>query len=307
MTAIEASDEPGGRAGVTNGVARWTATVPTIALPRPIAYVLGGGASSAAAQVGMLRALAERAIEPDLIVGTSAGALNGAVLADDPEAGLVRLERLWTSMDTRMLIPDTRLRRARNLAGRHHMYRNDGLSRLFEHHIAARTFEQLATRFACVATDLDEGRPAVLEAGTLLDALLATCAIPGVFPAVRRGRRTLVDGLCVANLPVRQALELGAASIVVLDGRPGTPPAGPRRDVRDTVGAAFAATIAHQARADLEHVSAHVPTWVLPGQPTERLKAFEFHRSAELIERARVSADHFLDAALADIETIEAG
>lgn len=271
-----------------------TASCPASILPRPAAYVLGGGASSAAAQVGMLRALAESGISPDIIIGTSAGALNGVILADDPVGAVTRLEAIWTTLKTRRLIPDTRLRRARNLAGRRHMYMNHGLCGLFEEHITSTTFEELAMVFACVATDLDDGSAVILDSGHLLSALLATCAIPGVFPTVMRDGRALVDGLCVANLPVREALELGAASVVVLDGRPGSQPPGPRKDVRDTIGAAFAATLAQQRRSDLEYVAGHVPVWTLPGQPSSGFKAFEFSQSEALIEDAYCSTLAYL-------------
>lgn len=270
-----------------------------LTLPRPVAYALGGGASSTAAQVGMLRALAEHGFEPDLIVGTSAGALNGAVIADDPHGGLARLQRLWTSMESRVLIPDTRLRRIRNVVGLRHVYLNDGLRRLFERHIRARTFAELPTPFACVATDLDSGTPVIMRSGKLVEALLATCAIPGVFPIAMRGQQVLADGLCVANLPVRQALELGAASIVVLDGRPKMPMLGSRRDVRSVVSAAFSTIVARQAWADLEYVAARVPTVVLPGQPTARFRAFEFGQSAALIDQAHAAAGKFLGEAAA--------
>jgi NTE family protein len=278
-----------------------TADPPTITLPRPIAYVLGGGASSAAAQVGMLRAIGEAGIAPDLIVGTSAGALNGAILAADPEGAVDELAGIWSTIDSRRVISDSRFQRARNLAGRRHLYRNDGLSRLFDQHISVSTIEELTTRFACVATDLDDGTPVILDSGPLRDALLASCAIPGVFPTIRQGRRHLADGLCVANLPVRQALTLGAASLVVLDGRPIIQPQLPRGDVRDVVSAAFAAAIAHQSRCDLEYARERAPVLSMPGQPDARLKAFSFDSCASIIAQAYDDSREYLtDVALAD-------
>jgi NTE family protein len=275
-------------------------------LPRPIAFALGGGASSAAAQVGMLAALAEHGIVPDLIVGTSAGALNGVILADDPADAVARLRDIWTTMDMRRVIPDSRLRKARQLIGRVHMYRNEGLAALFEQNLSARTFAELSLPFACVATDLDEGSAVILDEGALLDALLATCAIPGVFPTVIRNGRSLVDGLCVANLPVRQALELGAGSIIALDGRPSKPLAGPRRDVRDTMAAAFATVVARQTVSDLEYVAERVPVWSVPGQPAAQRSAFQFGDCAQLIEDAYDAASVYLSEGLR-VELGEAG
>lgn len=263
-------------------------------LPGPIAYVLGGGASSAAAQVGMLRGLEEAGFAPDLIVGTSAGALNGAILAEEPGAAVERLTTIWSEIDTRRLIPDSRLRRIGNLAGRRHLYRNDGLRRLFDEHLNTRAIEDLAVPFACVATDLDRGSAAILDSGPLLSALLASCAIPGVFPTVERDGLHLADGLCVANLPVRQALELGAASVVVFDGRPQIQPSRERGDVREVVTAGFAAALAHQCRSDLEYARERVPLLCLPGQSESRLKAFEFSKGPQIIERAYLATREHL-------------
>lgn len=241
----------------------------------------------------MLRGLAESGVSPDLVVGTSAGALNGVILADDPAGAVDHLEAIWTNLSTRQLIPDSRVRMARSLVGRHNMYLNRGLVGLFDEHIKSTRFEELSTSFACVATDLDDGSAVILRSGQLLSALLASCAIPGVFPTIVRDGRDLVDGLCVANLPVRQALALGAASVVVLDGRPADQPPGPRRDVRHTVGAAFSATLAQQSRSDVEYARERVPVWKLPGQPPAGIKAFEFSQSKVMIDDAhRLTLDY---------------
>ena len=87
-------------------------------LGRPVAFVFGGGASSAAAQVGMLRAAEEAGPEPDLVVGNSAGALNGAILADDPGGAVERLSRIWVDCTRRTVLGETRLQRARTLLRR---------------------------------------------------------------------------------------------------------------------------------------------------------------------------------------------
>lgn len=253
-----------------------------------MAFVLGGGGSSAAGQVGMLKAVAEFGIEPDLIVGTSAGALNGALLADDPSNGIRRLEEFWVSSDRRHVVSRSRFHLLRNLAGRRYMYKNDRLSQIFAQHIEARRIEELKVRFACVATDLRNSGPAVLGSGPLLSALLATCAIPGVFPVVERDGMLLADGLCVANVPIREAVDAGAASVIVFDSRPGIPPVD-HRDVRDSVFAAFTAALTHQKRRDLEYARNRVEVLDLPGRPARHVKAFDFDRSRHLIDDAYVA------------------
>lgn len=233
----------------------------------------------------MLKAVTEHGIEPDLIVGTSAGALNGALLADDPGNGIPRLEEFWVRSDRRHVVSRSRFHLLRNLAGRQFMYRNDRLSQIFAQHIEARYIEDLKVRFACVATDLRSSGPAVLGSGPLLSALLATCAIPGVFPMVERDELLLADGLCVANVPIREAVDAGAASVIVFDSRPGIPPVG-NRDVRDSVFAAFTAALTHQKRRDLEYARDRVEVLDLPGRPDQHVKAFDFERSRDLIDDA---------------------
>jgi NTE family protein len=264
-------------------------------LPRPLAYVLGGGASSAASQIGMLRALTEMGLTADLIVGTSAGALNGALVAQDCGDALTTLTTIWTGVEMKHLVPDSRLRRLRNLAGRRHLYLNDGLCRLYDAHFHVQDIEELAIPFACVATDLDDGTAVTLDSGPLLSALLASCAIPGVFPVVQRDGRLLADGLCVANIPVRQALERGARSVVIFDGRPRIRPRRGRGDVRDVISAAFAASLAQQCRSDIEYARQRVTTLTLPGQTETRLRAFEFNHSAGIIAQAYSATLEYLE------------
>jgi NTE family protein len=263
-------------------------------LPRPIAFVFGGGGGSTASQVGMLAAVLDTGLRPDLIVGTSAGALNGVLLADDPACGLQRLTELWTNARRSHLIADGRVRQFRNMLGGHFMFGNHRLRQLLAEQLVARTFPELRVRFACVATDLDSGDTVVLQQGELLDALLATCAIPGVFPLVRRNGQLLVDGGYVANVPVREALDLGAASMVVFDGRPRVRSRGEPRDVRASMGSAFAAALRRQFRDDLDHVRERVPVLVMPGQPTSYAKAFDLAACARLIDDARLMATEHL-------------
>lgn len=263
-------------------------------LNRPVAFVLGGGASSSAAQVGMLRAIREIGLEPDLIVGTSAGALNGVILADDPENAVERLAKIWSSCTRDAVLGERRLQRVRTLLKRQHLYASNHLSTLFAAHARSRYFDELRVPFFCVATDLDSGFPVVLHSGLLRTALLATTAVPGVFPVVTRDGRRLSDGLCVANVPIRQALELGAGTLVVFDGRPQIGRRGPFRDVRDTIAAAVAAVLSHQLKVDLEYARERARVIHLPGQPAERLKAFDFTCGLRLMTDAYEASRVFL-------------
>ncbi|GAA2991378.1 patatin-like phospholipase family protein [Actinokineospora diospyrosa] len=263
-------------------------------LPRPTGFVFGGGAASTAAQVGMLKAVLAAGIEPDLVVGTSAGALNGAVLAKDPKRAVEVLTRVWCDCRRSTVIGDTRFRVLRNLLGGHYMFRGDRLAELFDREVGVRTFAELPVRFACVATDLESGEPALLDEGDLVSALHSTCAIPGVFPVPRRDGRLLADGAYVANVPIRQALSLGAASLVVFDSRPRITHRGDPKDVRDTMTFAFAAALKQQYERDVEHARASVPVLCPPGQPTSHIKGFDFTGAPAMIATAEAATAAWL-------------
>ncbi len=187
-------------------------------LPRPTAFVLGGGGSWGALQLGMLRALAQTDVTPDLVVGTSVGSLNGVIIAADPAKAVDRLDSVWPTVTKSEVFPGGWLRGVRTLTeSRAWIYDNQPLAELLTGELPATTFEQLEVPFVAVATDFWTGAVAELDSGDLRSALLASSAIPGVFPWVERGGRRLVDGMLVANVPVTVALGRGAKSLVVLD------------------------------------------------------------------------------------------
>jgi NTE family protein len=188
-------------------------------LPRPIGFVLGGGGALGAVQVGMLRALLERGVTPDLVVGTSIGAFNGAILAADPTLAVDKLISFWTNtsqingMHWRGLTPLLRWRRTRRS-----LFSNDGLALNIRSQLSAfHLIEDLALPFGAVAVEVHRGLPELLTEGDLESALLASSAIPGLFPPVHRKQRFYYDGGLADNVPIRQAVAMGAQSLVVLD------------------------------------------------------------------------------------------
>src|SRR5579872_3109753 len=188
-------------------------------LPRPTAFVLGGGGSLGAVQVGMLEALAESQVTPDLVVGTSVGSLNGAVIAFNPTTAANRLSHAWARVTRNQIFPGGLLAQVRTLQhSKTHLFPNSGLAAVITEFLGAATmFEDLALPLAAVTMDVATASPYVIDSGPLVPALLASAAIPGVFPSVAHDGRRLFDGGVVANVPVRQALALGAQSLVVLD------------------------------------------------------------------------------------------
>lgn len=261
-------------------------------LPGPVAFALGGGASLGALQVGMLQALAERGVFPDLVVGTSVGAINGAVLAErrDPAAH-ERLARIWSTIGRRDVLPGWLLHplanvvRSRRSGTARHTHSPKGIEQLFNQHMTARRFDDLALPFAAVATDARLGDAVTLTEGFILDAIKASAAIPGVFPPMSLAGRSLIDGGLSANLPIGQALAMGAGSIVVLDvltftGNDLTEPAP-----TFVTSAQFAAGLLMRSQAETSFRSAGgaVPVVYLGAPSTPRINPLDFSHSHALI------------------------
>lgn len=188
-------------------------------LPRPLAFVLSGGAAMGSIQIGMLKALAELRIEPDIIVGTSVGALNGAAIANH---GLIdganKLVELWSKLDRQHVFPGGRLAQVRQvLSTQNSLFPNNGLTKIICDMLTASRFDELAIPFAALATDVMTLHGALFYSGDLHKSLLASTAIPGFFPPVEIGGRHYADGGITANVPLRSAEKLGARSIIVLD------------------------------------------------------------------------------------------
>ncbi len=183
-----------------------------------VAFVLPGGATRGAGQVGMLQALTESGIRPDLVVGTSVGAMNAASFAADASgAGLAHLAELWTVARRSQIFPFAPRAVAESLRERPgHLLPNHGLRDWIGAHVGHGRLEEFPIPVHAVAADVDTGEPVVLSEGDAVTALLASTAIPGVFPAVTIDGRRLCDGGVAADVPVPQAVALGAETIYVL-------------------------------------------------------------------------------------------
>jgi NTE family protein len=212
---------------------RQRSTAPGPVASAPVAFVFQGGGSLAAPQVGMLRALTEAGLMPDLVIGSSAGALNAVAFASDPSpAGLARLESVWMSLRRRHVAPFSVRTALAAVAGRGDgLVSNSALRGLIESAAVAGTLGATSIPAHVVATDLASGAAVVLSGGETTGALLASCAIPGLYAPVPMGERLLVDGGVSADVPVLQAEALGAHITYVLPAAVGdaaqSPPHGP--------------------------------------------------------------------------------
>lgn len=264
-------------------------------LPRPVAFVLGGGASFGAVQVGMLQALSETPLTPDLVIGTSVGSINGALLADDPRGAANRLSHLWMQVTRETVFPGGPFDRVRTWRRhRNHLVASTGLRDLVAGEVAAATIEDLALPFVATAMDLATGRVIHLDQGPLIPALLASAAIPGVYPPVRIDGRDLADGGVVSNVPVDEALARGAASVVVLDcGVIGMRPEVPRT-LPETVAHVAAIMMRQQVVRDVPRVARELPVVYLPGPFPLVGSPLEFVNSAALMKDAYEQSRAFL-------------
>lgn len=181
-------------------------------------FVLSGGGNLGAIQVGMLQALSEAEIYPDAIVGTSVGAINGAWLAGrGPDADIGELADVWRGMRRADVFPTRLFGGLRGFLGQSdHLVPDSGIRRLLARELPFENLEDALVPLHVVATDIRSGKDHLLSQGNAADAVCASSAIPGVFPAVTIGGRTFVDGGVINNCPISHAMALGATTVWVL-------------------------------------------------------------------------------------------
>ena len=199
------------------------ATKRTMSAPAPrdagtTAFVLSGGGSLGAIQVGMLQALMEAGVRPDFVMGTSVGAINAAWLAAQPDVqGAQKLAEIWIGLRRQDIFPLNAWHGALGILGRtNHVIPNTGLRSVLEKNLPYARLEEAGVPVHVVATDLKSGQAVAISSGPAVPALLASTAIPGVFPSVTIGRRELVDGGIANHTPIAAAIELGAKRVFVL-------------------------------------------------------------------------------------------
>ena len=262
------------------------------------AFVLGGGGNLGAVQIGMLQALFERDITPDVLVGCSVGALNAAAIAATPNMdGVERLREIWLDPVTwqvfspgKLTGPWLLLKKARS------MITNERIRRLVEGAFTERKFEEFAVPLHVVATSLLTGRPQWFDRGPVVAPILASAALPAVLPPVEIDGEPYIDGAVVDNVPISRAIELGVERVVVLHvGNFKRPRPNPQRPL-DVLLQAF--SIARNERFARESELRHegIEVVVLPGVDPGPIKRNDFSKTAQLITRAHAAAAGFLDA-----------
>ena len=259
------------------------------------AFVFTGGGSLGAIQVGMLRVLLASGVRPDFVVGSSVGAINASHFAGAPNAaGVATLQRIWTGLRRADIFPFT-LTNALGLV-RHpgNIVDPAGLRRVIEANLPYPRIQDTPVPLHIMATN-QQGQGVRLSSGPAVEAILASAAIPGVFPSVLIDGDELMDGAIAANTPVRLAVELGASRIIVL---PTGYACALKAPPKHAVGRALHAVtlmIVWQLMYELERIPEDVQVHLVPTLCPLEVSPFDFSASRELIERAAQSSRQWID------------
>lgn len=272
------------------------------------AFVLGGGGVLGAVEVGMLRALLERGIVPDLVLGTSVGALNGALVARQPELAVVdRLTELWAEVaQGKEVYGDRALRTVRRAVSTGtHIYSSAPLRLRLEEEFGDTRFEDLPVTFGVCAASIERAAEHWFTSGPIVPAILASAAVPGLLPPAEVDGEHFLDGGLVNSIPVGRAVELGASRIFVLQvgriDRPLTVPSRPWQVAR----VSFEVARRHRFMRDMATIPDGVEAHVLPaGGTSARDDSLRAHRDFGGVQ-ARIDATYdasraYLDEALGD-------
>lgn len=265
-------------------------------LPKPIAFVFSAGAASGAVQVGMLQALREVGLAPDLIVGSSVGALNGAVIAYwGMGVGVDSLTAVWPHVTRETIFPGGKLDQAWHLLSkRTSIFSNHNLIQLGVSSLPTRQFSALAIPFGAVATEIRRSQGTLFTDGDLYQALLASTAIPGIFPPVEIGGELYADGAVAAYVPMSAAVQMGAASLVVLDVGENCQRSQPPKHVAEMIGWAIHAMLRQRPFVEATAVAQQLPVLYLPAPCGSARGLLDFSDLRARIEESYGVAKAFL-------------
>ena len=268
---------------------------PVQSLPRPVALVLSGGVALGSIQVGMLRAILASGIRPDLLVGSSAGALNAAFIGQGfNESRVARLAEIWIGLKRSDVFGHFGLRKIFNIISAGAALASpEALHKLIATHVPS-SFGDLTIPTFITATDYLSGEMVLLSRGNLWDSLLASSALPFVFPPVPIEDRYLVDGSISAHVPLLPAQQLGAETLVVLDvGYPCQFSELPKNYL-DRALHVFSLMLHRQHSGILSALSSGSTVLYLPSPCPLAVPAYDFSHAADLIEAGYRVADQFL-------------
>jgi NTE family protein len=262
------------------------------------AFVFAGGGSLAAVQVGMLDALTAYGIRPDFVVGSSAGAINAAYFAGAPDRpGIARLKQLWIDVRRRDITPlSVQAIVSMLIFRRSSLVSVEGIRKLLGTHLRYGDIEHAALPLHIVATDSQLGNEVVLSSGPVVEAVMASAAIPGIFAPVSVGGRLLVDGGVANNTPISVAVALGADRIVVFPAGFACALQRPPVTAIGQILHALSLLVARQLVYDLERYAPTTQLFVVPPLCPLDVSPYDYSACASLILRAGQSTRAWLDA-----------
>jgi len=266
-------------------------------LAQPVGFVFSGGASLAAAQVGMLQALLEHEIHPDLVVGTSAGALNAAYVARHPSARCAaELADVWRRLERSAIFPFSFWQQVGRILGRRRsLLTNRALRRFLDQLFGADSrLETAEIPLGVLAARIPSGLPTVFTQGSLPQALLASTAIPGVFPPIDIDDVEYVDGSIVSNVPLVPAKLLGARSFVVLDAGPPCAADAAAGSLLTQLANVIAISTRQRIAASLPAIAAEHRVVYIAAPCSHNVSPFDFQHSARLIDGGYQAAQSLL-------------
>lgn len=262
------------------------------------AFVLSGGGSLGAVQVGMLQALQERGIVADILVGTSAGALNAVYLASHgiTEDSLSRLAENWRSARRTDLFPMDPVRHAMALLGRQaSLFSDRGLRKMIKRNLLFSQLQDAPIELHVIATDLLSGEEVIISSGDALDAVLASTAIPGLLPPVSWEGRSLVDGGLADNAAISVAVNAGAERVFVLPTGYACALTAPPKSALAVGMQAVTLLIQQRLIADIAYYAERIDLKVLPPICPLAVSAIDFGHADELIARSRAASASWID------------
>ena len=253
----------------------------------------------------MLRALIERGIVADLVLGTSVGAINGAAICADPSVnGVQRLTELWAAIDRSAIFGGSVVRRVTTLARtRTHLHSNDTLRSRLAASLPVDRIEDLAVAFQCVAASIECASEHWFTEGPVVDAVLASAAVPGLLPPVEIGGEHFIDGGIVNSIPVSRAVALGARRIYVLHVGRLDSPLEPPRWPWEVALVAFEIARRHRFIGDLAALPEEIDVHVMPtGQqdPARYTNLTQFRYRDMSSARGRIARAHEASARYLD-------
>ena len=243
----------------------------------------------------MMHALAARGVTADMVVGSSVGALNGAYYAGAPTLeGVKKLAKIWRGLRRQDVFPVSTKTLLSFLWRRDFLISHDGVRRLIDDHLPFRNLEDAAMPVHIVTTNIVTGGSVVLSDGPAAEAIIASTSIPGAFAPVEYKGLYLADGAISSNTPIRVAIEKGARRLIILPTGFACAGEAPPKGAVANVLHAVTLLISRQMIDDLEYIDPAIEYHVVPPLCPLVGSPYDFSRTAEHIERARLATDQWL-------------